>query len=215
MKKFIVNFYIGLVIILFIIVNIILADVKITGLLYIITMDLFLIFNTTILLLFRNEIKFKGILIIISFLIFIFSKDIYQFIFIISTMVILIVSGISTSKFIQIIVIIINVFILIFHIPILFFIIILTLNEIEPTNTPHNIYEEDYYYCKNNYEAYIYSAGAMDGYHYNIGKHYEILSTNGIITISYHKKNEISKDQYYNFIENNKCILAGDKNGSK
>ena len=101
MKKFIINFYVGLVIILFIIINIILADVKITGLLYIITMDLFLILNTIILLLFRNEIKFKGILIIFSFLIFIFSKDIYQFIFIISTMVILIVTGFAIFQVLQ------------------------------------------------------------------------------------------------------------------
>lgn len=212
MQKFIANFYLVLIIMLFIVNNIILDDLKITGALYISMMNISIVLNGIMLLLFKNEIKFKGIIIIIAFITFIFSKDIYQFIFIISTLVILILTDISNSKFIQITTIIINIIILIFHIPLLFFIIILVFNEIDQNA---DIYEDTHYYCKNNYEAYSYSAGAMDDFHYSIGKHYEILNVDGIITISYNKRNEKTEEEYKNFIKNNKCKLVGAENGSK
>lgn len=79
----------------------------------------------------------------------------------------------------------------------------------------NNIYEDTHFYCDNNYEVYSYSAGAMDGFHYSIGKHYKILDINGIIKISFNNQNEATQNQYETYLERHNCELVGEKDGFK
>ena len=78
----------------------------------------------------------------------------------------------------------------------------------------NDIYNDMHYYCENNYEVYTYSGGAMDKFHYSIGKYYDILDIDGIIYISYNERNEVSKKKYDNYLKEHKCRLVSDINGS-
>lgn len=50
---------------------------------------------------------------------------------------------------------------------------------------------------------------------YSIGKHYDILNIDDIIYISYNERNEKTKQEYQQYINNHNCSLVGDKNGFK
>ena len=98
----------------------------------------------------------------------------------------------------------------------LFFSFLLTFGtDLDEEQGMNDIYEDTHYYCDNNYEVYSYSAGAIDKFHYSIGKHYEILKINGIINISYNERNEVSQDKYEKYLETHNCRLVGDKSGLK
>ncbi len=210
MKKIIINYY-GLIIVnLFIIYNIILKNLKIEGLLYKLFMINIIIINITILIKFKKNIKLKSLIIIIYFLTwFLFSKNALQLIFGISNIITLIIIGFSENNFIKILSVIIGLFLVTFSIP-LFFIFILTYD-----TGINDIYNDTHYFCENNYEIYSYSAGAMDKFHYSIGKHYELINIDDIIYISYNERNEVSEKDYKNYLNNHKCKLVGDINESK
>lgn len=55
----------------------------------------------------------------------------------------------------------------------------------------------------------------MDGFHYSIGKHYDILNIGDIINIIYSERNETTQEEYENYVKNHKCTLVGDNNESK
>lgn len=209
MKKFINKFYLIITLLLFLLYNIILTDLTITGLLYQIIMIGLIALNTEIIL--NNEdIKYKEITIILYSLTWLYSKNIYQCLFALTTILLLIIKRFKKSLLIKILTIILFTITGLLFLP-LFFIILLLFG----TKERQDIYESTHYYCKNNYEAYAYSAGAMDSFHYSIGKYYEIINIDGIITICYSKRNETTFEEYEEFINNNDCELVGEKNESK
>lgn len=210
MKKNLINNYGILIMILFIINNIVLVDLHVQGVLYIFSMELIILLNILVIIKYKREIKYKS-LIIISFLIILFSKDIYNLIFYITNVITFIIVGIIESKINQIAIILVGVIFAVFHPVILFYILFLILE----SNDNSSIYEDTHYHCDNNYNVYAYSGGAMDSFHYNISKDYEILNIDGIITIIYDKRNEKSYEEYNNFINNHNCKLVGEIHESK
>ncbi len=210
MKIFLINYYAVIIMSLFIINNMILKDLKIGGLIYQFCMIIFIIFNSIILIKFRRNIKYKNWVIVVYFLIWLFSKNIFQCLFDISNIIILMIIGFSESKSIKAITILIILFFAVFQFPLLFIFLLAFGNDLNAEQGMNDIYEDTHYYCEKKYEIYSYSAGAMDGFHYSIGKHYEILNIDDIISISYNERNEKTKEDYDNFLNNHSCILIGD-----
>ena len=218
MKKIIIDYYALIMMILFIIYNIILKDLKIGGLLYQIFMIALIVLNIIILIKFRKRIKLKGLIIVVYFFIwFLFSKNALQCCFGITNIFTLIAIGFMESNFIKVISVLITLFFVVFSMPLLFVYLLAYGIGISEESGRNDIYDDMHYYCENNYEVYSYSAGAMDSFHYSIGKHYEFLDIDGIgiIFISYNERNEVSQEEYNNYLNTHKCKLVGDVNGSK
>lgn len=205
MKKIIIKNYGLIVALLFIINNVVLNEVRISGILYILMMLLLIVLNAIIIVRNKDEIKYKS-LIIIFFLILLFAKDIWNLLFYISNIITFMLVGIAESKYIQK-AIILSAIIFILFIPYIF---LLTISIILNDVYGNTIYEDTHYFCENNYEIYSYSAGAMDKFHYNIGKHYEILNIDGIISITYSEINEQNKSEYDKYIKEYDCQLVGE-----
>lgn len=210
MKKILIHNYGILIMILFIINNIVLGDLHVQGVLYIFAMALIILLNILIIIKYKKEIKYKS-LIIVSFLIILFSKDIYNLIFYITNVIAFIIASLSESKINQITIILVGVIFAVFHPVILLYIFIVILG----LNNSSSIYEDTHYHCEDNYNVYAYSGGAMDKFHYNISQYYEILNAYDIITIIYDKRNETSYEEYNNYIKNHNCKLVGETHGSK
>lgn len=216
MKKNIIDYYAFIMMILFIIYNIVLKDLKIGGLLYQIFMIVLIVLNITVLIKFRKKIKFKGLIIVVYFFIWsIFSKNALQFLFGLSSMIILIAIGFMENNFIKNISILITLFFVAFSMPLLFAYLFAYGTGISEEKGRNDIHDDMHYFCENNYEVYCYSGGAIDSFHYSIGKHYEFLDIDGIIFISYNERNEVSQEEYSNYLNTHKCKLVGDVSGSK
>lgn len=216
MKKNIIDYYALIMLLLFIIYNIILKDLKVGGLLYQIFMIVLIVLNIIILIKLRKRIKLKGLIIVIYFLIwFLFSKNALQCFFGISNIFILIAIGLMESNFVKVISVLISLFFVVFSMPLLFVYLLTYGTSIGEESGRNDIYDDMHYLCENNYEVYSYSAGAMDNFHYSIGKYYEFLDIDGIIFISYNERNEVSQKEYSNYLNAHKCKLVGDVNGSK
>ena len=216
MKNNIINYYALIMMILFIIYNLILNDLKIGGLLYQIFMMVLIILNIIVLIKYRKRLKFKGLIIVIYFFIwFLLSKNALQCLFGISNMIILMIIGFMESKFIKVISILITLFFVVFSKPLLFVYFLEYGTGISEESDKNDIYDDMHYLCENNYEVYSYSSSAMDSFHYSIGKHYELLDIDGIIFISYNERNEVSQEEYDNYLIAHKCELVGDMNEFK
>lgn len=208
------NYYSLIMMILFIIYNVLLINIKINGLLYVLFMIVLILVNIIIMILFRKNISFKSIIIIIYFFTWlIFSKNLMQCLFALSSMITLLIIGYKESNFIKSMAFIILTIFILFFLPIYFIFLL----EFDSGKDKYigDIYEDMHYYCDNNYEVYSFSQGAMDGFHYSIGKHYEFLNIDGIISISYSDRNEVYQKDYNDYLNNHKCKLVGDSNGSK
>ena len=214
MKKILINYYVLIILILFIVYNFILDKLIIMGLLYKIIMILIIIVNIVILIIFRKKIKYKNILIIFC-LNSLFTKNIEQYIFFFSNIIILCIIGFTENKFIKIFSIFFEIFIAFCWLPLLFALFILFGINLDEEKNMNHIYSDMHYYCDNNYEAYAYSTGFMDGFSYSIGKYYDILIINDIINIVYRERNENTLEEYTDFIKNNNCKLVGGINESK
>lgn len=214
MKKILINYYVLIILILFIVYNFILDKLIIMGLLYKIIMILIIIVNIVILIIFRKKIKYKNILIIYC-LTSLFTKNIEQYLFAFSNIIILCIIGFTENKFIKIFSIFFGIFIAFCWLPLLFALFILFGINLDEEKNMNHIYSDMHYYCDNNYEAYAYSTGFMDDFSYSIGKYYDILNYNDIINIVYRERNENTLEEYTNFIENNNCKLVGGINESK
>lgn len=211
MKKIFIQYYAIVMLVLFIVFNILLGSLRIGGLIYQLFMFVTLGINVLVLIRFKNEIQYKGLVPIVYFLLLLFSKDSLQFIFAISSMVTLIVIGFMQSNFIKIIALVfVSLFVILSYLPLSFF--LLTFMILDNGKERNDIYEDTHYYCENHFEAYSYSAGATDSFHYSIGKHYEIIDLDDILYITYNKRNETSQQEYENYIKNYNCILVGDQN---
>ena len=132
-----------------------------------------------------------------------------------SNIIVLIGIGLIDSMFMRIFAIIFGLIVSIFFLPLFFIFLLCFGTSMSEESGRNDIYEDMHYYCENNYEVYSYSAGAMDRFHYSIGKHYEFLDIDGIIYISYNERNEVSQEEYNNYLNTHKCKLVGDVNGSK
>lgn len=215
MKKNFINYYALIMMIIFIIYNLLLRELKINGLLYQIFMVLLIIINTIILIAYRNQIEYKVFVIIVYSFLWLFSKNILQCLFNFSNMMILCIIGFRKNNFIKVITTLIAAFILIFSPPLLFGFLLTFGTDLNEEQELNDIYGNMHYYCEENYEVYSYSAGAFDGFHYSIGKHYDILNIDDIIHISYNERNEITKQEYETYLKNHHCRLVGENNGYK
>ncbi len=218
MKKIFINYYAVIIFILYLFDNTILYKLKVSGPLYIILLDIFLISNIILLSIKRKEIKFKTIIIIAFILTIGLSKNLYQLLYVNINVITLLITGFKENKFIKIIFVLLIVFLIRFA-PLIFFILIFTSGdngEFGATNKDF-IYEDTHYYCNNNYETYALSMGAMDSYHYYIGKNYKLLNIDGIINVVYKGGNVVSKEEYEKYNKNklNNCKTIGVKYGFK
>ena len=203
MKKYLVNYYILIVILLFLTYNTLFRNLIISGILYHIFMIMLVISNVIMLCKLKNEIKCKNIAIIVFFLIWIVSKDIYGIIFAISSMTTLISIGFMESTLIKVLSIFIAMIVSIIALPLLsLFVITFILSK---ENATH-------YSCTGK-EIYSYSMNPIDKVH--ISNYYEILSIDDIIYISYEEQYEVSKEEYINYLNTHKCRLVDDVDESK
>ena len=218
MKKYFINYYAVIIFVLYLIDNTLLYKLRVSGPLYIILLDLFLISNIVLLSIKRKEIKFKTIIIIAFILTIGLSKNLYQLLYVNVNVITLLITGFKESKLIKIIFVLLIVFLVKFS-PIIFYILLFATGdngEFGPTNK-NLIYEDTHYYCNNNYETYALSMGAMDSYHYFIGKNYKLLNIDGIISVVYKGGNVVSKEEYEKYNKNklNNCKTKGVKYGFK
>lgn len=215
MRKNFIDYYALAMLMLFIIYNLFLESLKIYGLLYQIFMFALIIVNAIILIVFRNRIKYKTLIIIVYLLIWLFSKNTLQCFFAFSNIILLCITGFMEKHSIKIISVLVVIFGYIFFLPLFFAFLLAFGTGLDEESGMNDIYDHMHYYCDNNYEVYSFSAGAMDSFHYSIGKHYKILNISGIINISYNERNEKTQDEYEAYLETHNCELVGDKNGSK
>jgi len=215
MKKKFIDYYAVIMLTLFIFYNITLGNIKIGGLLYRTFMILLIIANIITLIKFRKKIKYKSIIIVLYLLIWIFSKNTLQCFFAFSNIIFLCITGFMESNFIKIMSFVLPLLLFIFLPPLIFGYIATFGFGLNEEKNMNDIYSDMHYYCDDNYEVYAYSSGGFDKFHYSIGKHYEFLNIDDIIYISYNDRNETTFEKYESFINNNNCILVGEKNGSK
>ena len=169
MKNFIKN-YAVYIMMLFMISNITLYNLKIHGLLYQIFMSILMIINALILIIFRKKIKYKSSIIIIYFVMLIFSKNALQLFFGVSNIILICGTGFMEDNIIKIISGLLVLFVCIFFGPLLFGYLLTFGTGFDEEPDKIDIYDDTHYYCDNNYEIYSYSAGAMDGFHCSIAE---------------------------------------------
>ena len=213
MNKNLIKYYALIIFLLFYYSNIILYQIQIGGLIYQILMLVLIISNSIILIKCKNNIKYKPLIILLYLLIWIFSKSTLQCFFACSNILILCITGFMESNLIKLLSILISIFIYLFFLPLLFFFLINFGFSLDEDKLIKDVYEDTHYICDNDYELYTYSAGAMDSFHYSIGKYYEFIKINDILYIVYKERNEVNREEYYNYLDTNNCFLVGDKNG--
>lgn len=213
MNKNLIKYYALIIFLLFYYYNIILYQIQIGGLIYQILMLVLIISNSIILIKCKNNIKYKPLIILLYLLIWIFSKSTLQCFFAYSNILILCITGFMESNLIKLLSILISIFIYLFFLPLLFFFLINFGFSLDEDKLIKDVYEDTHYICNNDYELYTYSAGAMDSFHYSIGKYYEFIKINDILYIVYKERNEVNREEYYNYLDTNNCFLVGDKNG--
>lgn len=215
MKKYLIEYYAVIMLILFITYNLVLENLKIYGLLYQYFMTILIITNAITLIIFRKRVKYKSLVIIIYSLIWLYSKNTLQCFYGFSNIIMLCIIGFMENYLIKIITVLLSIFVFIFFVPLFFIFLIAFGTNLDKEKEINDIYDDTHYYCDNNYEVYSYSTGAMDKFHYSIGKHYEILNIDGIINISYNERNENTHKEYETYLKSHNCKLVGDKNGAK
>jgi len=197
--------YYSLVVLIAIVLNrFLLSGIKMTGIVHDICSIILIVLNIFLLIKFRENLKFKGLSMVLYFLAIILSRNSYSLIFIITSLVTLIGLGIVDKKiYLKVIgILVCSIFIILpmyIILPIMFMLFSVDYND---------VYEDTHYRCSNNYEAYAYSAGAMDEYHYSVGKYKEIINLGEILSINYSVRNEITHDYYEDFIKSNDCKLV-------
>ena len=205
MKNFLIKYYTRITLLSFIMYNVLLSCLKISGSLYQIFMGIVILINSFILIQFRKNIKYKGTICLIFFFMWFFSKDILQCFLAFFTIGILCITGFTENTHMKVITICILTFNFLFFIPITFIFLIRF-----HFHAGHDIYEDTHYLCEENDEIYSFSQGAMDRFHYSIGKYYEVLHIDGMIDIIYRKRNETSRQKYEEYIKNHICHLVGE-----
>ncbi len=207
-KNFLINYYALLILLFFIIYNFVFKNLKIGGGLYQLFMIGLILINAKILIQNRNKIKYKNLVILFFLFLAFFSKNSFQCFFDISNIIILCSLGFKNSLVTKIISIVIILVLFLFLLPLTFLFLLIFGTNLNEESDRKDIYKDQHYYCQNHYEVYTYSLGAMDSFHYSIGKYYEILNMNGVLYISYHERNDVSKEKYEHYLKNHKCKLV-------
>lgn len=207
MKKILTEYYAIFVFGIFLLCNIIFKDIHISGTIYEYFMYFIIGLNAIFLTSFRQKMKYCNF-VIIAYIVFyiilwMYSKNVFQFAFGLSNMLILIV--ISSfynikSRTISFIILILGVL----YFPIVTFIafgMILFISEKEPRR---HIYPEMHYYCDDDIEVYAFSGGATDSYHYNLDHRFEFKITHDLNLIFTYRKS-LDGDTYSNYIYEHDC----------
>ena len=215
MKKNLIEYYAVIIMILFVVYNLILENLKINGLIYQIFMVLLIVVNLIILIIFRKKIEYKNLVIVVYFFIWGYSKNILQCFFDFSNIIVLCLIGFTESKLTKFITLSIVIFVCMFFHLILFIFLLSFGTSLNEERGMNDIYENTHYYCDNNYEVYSFSGGVFDSFHYSVGKHFDILIINDIINISYRERKVKTKEEYELYLKTHNCVLAGDINGIK
>lgn len=241
-KKMIINYYALIMLFLFLIYNLIYnwSYLKIEGLLYELLIKLIICVNVNILIHFRKEIKLKKLMFIIYSVILIgyfysfglLLKSPLQDVFCFCNIVVFLVLGFMESNYFKVVSIMFLTFIAIFFFkyyqqwPFAYLVAFdkKRLTQ-ELTIQKYNKIDDKLYYCENNYKVHSYVAldlktihdpnEDVEIFHYFIGKHYEILSMNPIINISYDNRKEFSIKDYEKYLNSHKCTLVGVDNESE
>ncbi len=201
------EWYPFVVLFLFVLSNFVFRHIVVTGSLYRISMLLVIFINFILVIKFKKSIKRKSPFIIIYFLMCIFCKNALNLYFSLSNILAYIIAGFMESHFVKALTIIIISIATLFFLP-LTFIFLLLYSGLDGTKSMHDVYSDTHYICENDYEIYSFSMGAMDGFHYSVGKYHEFLRIDDILEISYRKRNETTQEIYEEFLENNDCMLA-------
>ncbi len=210
MKHFFITYYVGILALLFIINNLVLSHFQVGGLLYQLIVITCIILNVLIIVTYKKDVKYKSLGILIFLFLCLFSKDRFQLLFAMSSILPFLWSNFLESKHIKIFTVCIAIFISIFYIPLFLLFLLLSYTEMRQDKGSNGIYEDTHYYCVDHYEIYSYSAGATDKFHYYIGKYYKILNIDSIIYIYYRDGNEKTYKEYQDFLNSHTCRLVDD-----
>lgn len=206
-KKILIDYYALIMLILFIIYNVFLRNLMISGILYKLVVFILILVNIFILVKYRDRIKYKSFIIIAYFILsLIIAKSMMQYLFGFVSMLVLILTGISKSKMIKVITTIMVIsFIFVYKLYFLILAFNLGLINDDEDYMTNRIYEDTHYSCNKGYEVYAYSNGAFDSYHYSVAKNYVILKIGKVINIVYMKSDDITYEEYQRYIKNNNC----------
>lgn len=209
MKK-LIKYYSLFMTILLCFSNAIFTFLSIKGILYQIIMYFLIIINIFMLLEYRDSIKYKKVSLVVLFLLIITAKNALNLYFILTFIVVLLITEFKKSIFIKLLSFLSLIFCVVFFYPLLFIFLFTFGESLDGTVIESKIYEDKHYLCNNNTEVFVASSGAFDGFHYYGGKYYKILKLDDIIYISVRFNREISQDEYEKIYSTNKCVLVGD-----
>ena len=171
------QYYILLLFIHFITFNVLIENLFVSGILYILFLIILNIITIYIIIKYNKSLKFKAIIHLLFILYTLSFKNIYYLILGLTVIILLTILNFKENIIIKTISIIAGTFIVL-NIHIISFAAIMSYKiekgEIELPIFQNEIYEDTHYYC-DNYEIYIYSAGAMDKFHYEVIEKNEII----------------------------------------
>ena len=210
-KKTLYIYIIGMLI-CYILYNYIFKNILIGGVLYRILMILLIIFNGIQLIQNKEQIDNKASIIIVIYIFMLFSsRNLFQFLFNLSNIIILIIIEKQRKLFTKTSLYFVVGSIYFFSLLVLLRVPLLVKNyksdftRMEP---------KTYYQCNNNMEAYIISLPSINGNEedYYIGEKYEIVDMDGLFII-YNNSKEVNYSYYFNYIDNidNQCIEKIDR----
>jgi len=208
MKKNLINYYELIILFLFIIYNYGLKNFKIEGLLYILFMILFIVFNVDTIRKYFKDIKYKKILTIIFFITTILlARNGLQYIFGIINVITLIIVCFKEKLLGKVISIITTIIIIALSLPLLLNYLFRFGTTLSIDSDRNDIYKDTHYYCKNNHEIYAHSKGAASSYKYSNGKYHEYINIDNLIKVYYSERTNISEEEYKNYQVSNKCYF--------
>lgn len=194
----------------YVLLKLLLNNLEVSGILYAFFTCAFLIFHAVILIRYRKILKYKALSTIIAFFSIVISTDMIALLYTFSNFMLYVgISLIDEKLYLKIISFVLCALLIVcpFFILLPVFVVLL--------RSSNDVYEDTHYYCEGHYEVYAYSAGAMDKFHYSIGKRYEFIDIGGIIRITYRIRNEKTREEYQNFLERHECWKVGENDGFK
>lgn len=151
---------------------------------------------------FRKKIVCPAISLILFILFFLMAKSQSELSFAV-TMVL----GITIVFFkkAQVVVTAVASFLFLFFSPLLFFTLLIILPVLDGSDM---IYPETHYYTDDGRELFVYSAGAMDGFHYCVGRGFEIIDLGQTLKFYYRDVQSVNKHEYEQVKGTANCTLA-------
>lgn len=195
-------YYLGIQLFFFILLNIRLKNLVVSGIFYIIAIVVLHVMHL-VLLVWKNEtLKWKGGFYCLFLFCIIFSKNIFHFIFLLNTIIVLSLLNLKRNRTMQVVLIVLISMILLNSHLIFFSLLFVTFNQ-------DGIYEDTHYLCDEKYEIYIHSAGAMDSFHYTIIQKENLINLNNLLKIGYNKPIGNTLEQYNQTLKQYTCRRVG------